>query len=407
MKRFNFLILFSLVLLSTLSTTAQDDFKLIEPIIETAPMNFRQAQAYSSEPTFLNWGIKKTGLDSIMKSYNGEGVVICICDTGRPTHKKLSQSKMSANFTDDKSDKDGNGHSTHVSGIIHEIAPKSNLIFAKVLSDQGGGSSEGVANGIRWCVNSQAKIINMSLGSPVPNEEIKRAIDYATERGAIIIAAAGNEGKNEAEDNIGYPALYKDVVCVGSINQDSQVSIFSSSGEGGDVVAAGERILSTYGENTYRVLSGTSMAAPFVSGVAALFLQKNKTTDGMKNLLAEWSTDFEPIGYDRHNFYGHLDPIAFMDVEVKEPIEELPEQEMTGGNNQLILFIGVGVAIALGLLYFHSQGKFKSEQKKTYFNIGDEIWKWDYNEWVEIMVNESNIEEVNTDPVKYRWEKPE
>lgn len=311
----NIFLILSLFLIPMI-LSAQDDVRLIEPIVESPAMSPVKAKAFSASVTFRNWGIQKLGLDTIMTGFTGEGQKVCICDTGKPDHYALiRQTRESKNFTSDASVDDGNGHSTHIAGIIAEIAPNAELYFAKVLSDAGSGSNAGVAQGIEWCIEQQADIINMSLGGSAPSTIIKRAIDLAIADSIVIIAAAGNSGQSETENRMGYPARYDETLAIGSINDRLRVSSFSSSGDEGDLVAPGERILSTWKDGNYIVLSGTSMATPFIAGTAALYLEKYNSIAGIESVFESRSTDMIPEGFDRFSFWGHVNPSTLFSID--------------------------------------------------------------------------------------------
>ena len=318
----NKLILMMFLMLPLL-VVSQEDVQLIQPIVEQPNLNERQMKAMRNFNAFRNWGIQKIGIDSVMNKSTGKGIRVCIADTGKPVHRDLDENILfSKNFTTDETDIDGNGHSTHVSGIVKEIAPDASLIIAKVLTDAGSGSNATVAEGIEWCIYQGADVINLSLGSQSPSAVIKKAIDYAVSANVLVVAAAGNEGQSE-ENTMGYPALWEETLAVGSINQNLKVSSFSSSGVTGDLVAPGEKILSTWKTGNYAVLSGTSMAAPFVSGVAALYIDVNKNTEGIHQkieaLFEGQAQDMLPEGYDRYSFFGHITPTIFS-------LDSIPDQ---------------------------------------------------------------------------------
>lgn len=335
-----------ILLLLLFSTVASAQINLIEPIVESSEMNLNQAKSFLNSQAFNNWGIKKLHLDSVMSSLAGDSVKVCICDTGEPSHPFLNaQIKGSSNFTTDPAVSDGHGHSTHVAGIVSEIAPKSELYFAKVLSDKGQGSSASVSNGIDWCISKGSNIINMSLGSPVSSPQIKASIDNAVNKGILVVAAAGNSGQSQDRNTMGYPARYEEALAIGSIKENLAVSQFSSSGEEGDIVAPGEKILSTWKDNKFIVLSGTSMAAPYVAGVAALHYQKYKTNEGVERLFEIGSTDIIPNGFDRISFWGYITPTdIFRDtLSNTDPPDENPDSKNPIGTWPLIL--GVVVVI--------------------------------------------------------------
>ena len=371
--KFKFIFLLTFFLMTATWSNAQNnddgDVHLIQPIIETPPMSQRQANNFRWLQTYRNWGIKKLGIDTIKQNYTGRGIKVCVCDTGEPTHSLLKPKAIaSANFSFDQSVIDGNGHSTHVGGIINEIAPSADLLWAKVLSNSGSGSNSGVANGINWCRQQGADIINLSLGGSQPSPAIKSAIDASIADSIIVIAAAGNSGQSDTEDRMGYPAKYDEVIAIGSINRDLLVSWFSSSGDNGDVVAPGEMILSTWLNNEFIVLSGTSMATPFIAGMTALLLEKKNERNGIEQKFEQSASDIAPTGYDRFSFHGIAtsrvydvvqdttivdepdDPID----EPDEPVVEIPTEWLK--NNWYFLVIGAVVIIG-GVFFFRSRKK--------------------------------------------------
>lgn len=361
------IILFLILLLPVVYTSAQD-VELIRPKIESPVMNLNEANTFMNSQNFKNWGIKKLGLDSVMMNLSGDSVKVCICDTGKPSHPDLKDKILeSKNFTNDQSDSDGNGHSTHVAGIIHEIAPDAELLFAKVLSDSGFGSNDGVAAGIQWCVNRDAKIINLSLSGSNPSSSIKSMIDFAVKEKVLIVAAAGNNGQSSDKNTMGYPARYEETLATGSINSNLDVSLFSSSGEEGDLVAPGEQILSTWTNGDYVVLSGTSMSAPYTSGVAALHYQKHKTNTGVELLFEVGSEDISPQGFDRYSFWGHISPTnIFMKRDTSKtdpPVETNPDDKFIFPE-WLNIVIPALTLIILILTFFLSRRNSKRKNEK-------------------------------------------
>jgi subtilisin family serine protease len=177
-----------------------------------------------------------------------------------------------------KPPEDDNQHGTHVTGIIVAsnndigmvgVAPKAKVIPVKVLDKNGNGSLVNVATGIRWAVDNGADILAMSLGSPRPTQEVRKAIQYAANKGVITFCAAGNAGLTQ---NVFYPALYPETIAIGAINEELKRATFSNTGKRLDFMAPGDKIFSTVPDNWYAILSGTSMACPFAVGVAALVL---------------------------------------------------------------------------------------------------------------------------------------
>lgn len=231
---------------------------------------------------------RQWGLDSIAAApawdndVGSTSVKIAVLDTGidynhGDLYRKVVASK---DFTGSGSALDRNGHGTLVAGVaaamtdnaygIAGVGFNSELMDGKVLADNGNGYYSWVAKGIVWAANNGAKVINLSLGGAVPSQTLQNAVDYAWSKGAVVVAAAGNGATSTPT----YPASYRHVLSVGATDQNNARASFSDFGTWVDVAAPGTSILSTYPHigriDRYAYASGTSMAAPFVSGLAAL-----------------------------------------------------------------------------------------------------------------------------------------
>jgi subtilisin family serine protease len=171
-------------------------------------------------------------------------------------------------------------HGTHVAGII--AATRNNnvgiagwslvqLLAVRVLNDSGSGTTDVVASGIRWATDHGARIINMSLVSTSSSTPLEQACQYAAQAGVVIVAASGNDG----QEAVGYPAALSECIAVGATSTYSRLSSYSNYGAEQELVAPGDTILSCVPGGNYGWAWGTSMAAPQVSGVAALVLAKN------------------------------------------------------------------------------------------------------------------------------------
>ncbi|TKI50764.1 peptidase S8 [Lysinibacillus mangiferihumi] len=236
----------------------------------------------------------------------GSGIIVAVLDSGIQTnHPSLKRNIIGGfNFTEDDEGKteiynDYIGHGTHVSGIIAAldnnkgvvgVAPKSNLLVLKVIDKHGKGSFRSLINAINYAMEwvgpygEKVSVINMSLGATKSIEELRKVIKMAHSKGIVLIAAAGNEGDGDKETNeISYPGFYKEVIQVGSISEALTPSEFSNSNDNLDFVGPGENILSTHINNDFVELTGTSMAAPFVAGSAALILKLKNSNEPRLN----------------------------------------------------------------------------------------------------------------------------
>jgi thermitase len=175
------------------------------------------------------------------------------------------------------------GHGTNVASIILQIAPKAKILPLRVLDKDGKGDTLDVAAAINRAVSKGAHVINLSLGSDLRVAAVSRAIQAATAKGVYVIASSGNT----ANTSITYPAkdlsadtttLGRYSVSVGSVNASDKKSGFSTYGETLELVAPGEVVYGPVPGNKLGAWSGTSMAAPMVSGSIALALAETVYT---------------------------------------------------------------------------------------------------------------------------------
>lgn len=232
-------------------------------------------------------GVELIQAPKIWDETKGKGIKVAVLDTGCDVnHPDLKERIIGGrNFTDDdKSNpeiyEDYNGHGTHVAGTIAAqendagvvgVAPEADLLIVKVLNRNGSGQYEWIIKGIHYAIDQGADIISMSLGGPVDVPELYKAVKAAVGKNILVVCAAGNEGDgDDSTDEFAYPGCYNEVISVGAINLDRDPSEFTNSHNEVDCVAPGEEILSTHLNGKYATLSGTSMAAPHVSGALAL-----------------------------------------------------------------------------------------------------------------------------------------
>ena len=263
------------------------------------------------------WGVTATNVPQAWAVTGGAGVVIAVIDSGVDLdHPDLVDRLVEGwDFVDgDDRPDDPNGHGTHVAGIaaassndigIAGVAPNASIMPVRVLDAEGAGNDDVIADGIRWAADNGADVINLSLGESgfisrfTRGSSLNAAIRQVNADGVVVIAAAGNEGTAGQQYRIGV-----DLLVVNATDPSGQLTSFSNVGDVRAISAPGEAILSSApieptaiwpgGTDGYEPLDGTSMAAPIVSGVAALALAAGIPPEDVIDVLA--ATAANPTG---------------------------------------------------------------------------------------------------------------
>jgi len=236
------------------------------------------------------WGLTMVDATSAWDTtHSTAGIVVAILDTGIDSSHPDLGSKIVAiqNFSSDSTaEPEGNNHGTHVAGIaaactnndtgVAGLGYDASLMNGKVLSSSGSGWSSDVAQGIIWATDNGADVINMSLGSYGSSSLMQDAIDYAWDHGVVVVAAAGNDGLTTPF----YPAAHENCIAVAATTSSDSMASFSNHGDWVDVGAPGSGIYSTTAGSSYGYMSGTSMASPFVTGLASLVFDVTTDTNG-------------------------------------------------------------------------------------------------------------------------------
>ena len=280
-----------------------------------------------------DWGITRIGANKVWDSGSGSGVTVAVIDTGiQLTHPDLSANIVSGYdfVNNDSNATDDNGHGTHVAGIVASTmndtgnvgaSYSAKLMPIKVLNESGYGYLSDVAKGIYYAADNSARVINMSLGTSYDSDTLARAVQYATNKGVLLVAAAGNDSSSPCL----YPAAYSSVICVVAIDQYNKLASFSNIG--GELAAPGVSNYSTYINSSYAKLSGTSMASPHVAGSAALVMSvcTECSTSEVRELLRSTATDLGSVDYDIIFGYGLVnlvDAIENILPDEEQPIED-------------------------------------------------------------------------------------
>ena len=291
------------------------------------------AHAYGTpDDTYFGnqWGMTRVQAPSAWDVTTGQTTVtIAILDTGiDQNHPDLAGKVINnRNFTSSATVDDLYGHGTHVAGVaaaatnnamgVAGVGYNTALMNVKVLDDNGSGAYSWIANGIIWATDNGAKVISMSLGGSSGSSTLQSAINYAVSRGVVVVAAAGNSGNSAPS----YPAYYSGVIAVAASDANDATASFSNHGSWVDVAAPGTGIYSTLPNHSNRIgilnygsLSGTSMATPFVAGLAGLVWSTPYGTDGasVRNRIESTADRVGGTGtywqYGRINAYSAVAP---------------------------------------------------------------------------------------------------
>ena len=347
------------------------------------------------------WGVNKIGAPSVWATSRGAGVHVAILDTGIDYDHpdlddnidggvyfagwiwdEISGKDGSTNPTDWN---DGHGHGTHCAGIVAAedneigvvgVAPEARLHAVKVLDDNGSGFTSDIIQGIEWCMDSSIDIASMSFGSIVGSASLQSACNAAYSAGVLLVGAAGNENGGA----VIYPAAYASVIAVSATDDGDVIAGFSSIGPQVELAAPGVGIYSTVPQtghpdiahpSGYNHLSGTSMACPHVSGVAALLIASGIAD--VRTQLRITATDLGVPGKDDCYGFGRVDAARAVNG---------PEE--SGLSGWLWLEAGMDLGYSLDesdLVYFYSWELVMNYNITTGQWVDDTPTGWIYVDW--------------------------
>ncbi len=325
-----------------------EEYKKRSDVVYAEPNYIAYSQMVPNDPYYkYQWHLDNPvyggiGMEEAWSLSTGAGVTVAVVDTGIRKGTDLAATCFVSGYDFVNSDSDpidDNGHGTHVAGTVAQstnnslgvagVAFRSCLMPVKVLNSSGSGTYTQVADGIYFAADNRAKVINLSLGGSADSVTLKDAVAYAYGKGVIVVAAAGNDNSS----TIIYPAAYDDyVIAVGATQYDETKAPYSNYGPSLDLMAPGGntsldqnkdgyadgvlqqtfQIRSTIISWGYYFFQGTSMAAPHVSGVAALLIANGNATapDQIRTALQTTAEDKGVTGRDDIYGYGLVDAYA-------------------------------------------------------------------------------------------------
>jgi subtilisin len=289
------------------------------------------------------YGIETVGADlAISEGETGDGADVAVIDTGiDATHEDLEgilgegwaasgaacqndcTSGLYCNPNDISSCNaewdDDNDHGTHCAGTVAAIdndtgvvgvAPDVTLHAVKVLDCCGSGGYDDIAAGIEWTADQGYDVGSLSLGGD-SSSVVKDAVQYARDRGVLLVAAAGNDG--ECSDCVGYPAAYEEVIAVSATDENDNLTSFSSTGPEVEIAAPGANVLSSIPRSDYTEFSGTSMACPHVAGAGAQLMANGNSDTEARQQLKDTAEDIGLSSNEQGS--GRLDVAAALGID--------------------------------------------------------------------------------------------
>ncbi|KJR47064.1 N-acetylmuramoyl-L-alanine amidase [Desulfosporosinus sp. I2] len=323
----------------------------VTPGILSAEENYRRTiestpSTLPSDPLFREqWSLVKGDVPGAWEmGATGQGVTVAVIDTGValqhpdlihnlvPGYNAITGSEVAG------ANQDNNGHGTGVAGVIAAernrvgitgVAYQAKIMPVKVMDSKGEGNDDVIADGIIWAAAHGAKIINLSLGSEngsFASDILKKAVAYAADKGCLLIAASGNyDPKSQTNPGVSYPASDPHVLAVTATDKADEVTDYSSTGPEVDLAAPGDSIptdgWSPTSGSGYVSASGTSMAAPFVAGEAALLWSQHIdwSREQVIQALTQGTQDLGVSGRDDQYGYGLVDAKLALTLANKTP----------------------------------------------------------------------------------------
>ncbi|WP_316959269.1 type VII secretion-associated serine protease mycosin [Streptomyces sp. TRM68367] len=299
------------------------------------------------------WSLQRILLDQLWEQATGKNVTVAVIDTGVDDSNRQLRGAMapgSKSYVGGSGTEDIEGHGTRVAGIIAArplkgtgfvgIAPDAKILSLRYSGGEGEkqGDSGTMSQAISAAVAAGAKIINISsdTADKEDNEGLRRAVANAVDAGALIVAAAGNDGADGKSADT-YPASYPGVLAVAASDRNDERAFFSQAGDFVDVAAPGVGMVSTVPVNGQCTADGTSFAAPYVAGVAALLKEKHPTWKAAQIATRIEETAQRPgRGPNRFIGWGVVDPVAALSDDSTPGTSPKPDPPATVRSGEVV-----------------------------------------------------------------------
>ena len=306
------------------------DFETSSNFLLTPPLDFESVAAQANAVAVGGGLLSQLGIRTDNSTW-GEGVTVAVIDSGITAHSALPgfETIITSSFEDMLTQKtEGNtalqsnsegelapefhGHGTAVASIIAGlgdiapgIAPASTLLSIPITNATGSSTSFALADGIIAAVDAGAQILNVSLGSYGDSSLVARAVEYATENGAIIVASSGNEGL----DFSAYPAAYPNVISIGAVDGTGAHVNFSNASDDLSMAAPGFQVNTAWLDDQFILSSGTSFSAPAVAGAISAVMSNNPQLTAIQaaEVVLDHANDAGAPGPDPFLGNGNLD----------------------------------------------------------------------------------------------------
>ncbi|MFS0576657.1 S8 family serine peptidase [Sporosarcina sp. 179-K 3D1 HS] len=287
----------------TVESVLVEEIEELEKVDILQPDFIRSISLQESGVETKSWGAIRIGaphMKTMINSIEGSAIV-AIIDTGVDYTHPFLKGRLVDGYdfiNNDTNPLDVHFHGTHLAGIIADTTPANVKIMPiRALDAEGKGYDSDIAKGIRFAVDNGADVINMSFAGEEYSPFLAEAIDYALSKNVPIVVSSGNEGTDT--ENF-YPASDEKVIVVSAVDKNDHLADFSNTGASIDISAPGVDIHSSVPGGRFASYSGTSMAAPYVSGLAAMFKLENpiRSVGEIEGLLKRYVDDRGAVGWD-------------------------------------------------------------------------------------------------------------